>query len=107
MCSTPVTFGGGTAMEKFSVAVPSGSGWKMPLSSHRFITRGSTSWGSKRVRDSSSDTSSRVYASVGRRRRPDPGPRKRGRTRLPGPDDDLLVHRDRVQIAEELVRAGL
>src|SRR3954471_16661364 len=90
MCSTPVTLGGGTASEKFSSAVPSGSGWKMPLSSQRAITRGSTSWGSKRVRDSSSDN-------AGESR---PG------SRLSGPDHDLLLHRDRVQVAEELVGPG-
>ena len=50
MCSTPVTFGGGTAIEKFSCAVPSGSAWKIPDSSQRAMMRGSTSAGSKRVR---------------------------------------------------------
>ena len=46
MCRTPVTFGGGTAIEKFSAASPSGSGWKMPDSSQRANTRASTSAGS-------------------------------------------------------------
>ncbi len=46
MCSTPVTFGGGTAIEKFSLGVPVGSGWKMPASSQRANTRASTSAGS-------------------------------------------------------------
>src|SRR3954451_4776305 len=50
MCSAPVTFGGGIAMEKFSSAVPSGSGWKSPESSQRCTMRGSTSEGSKRLR---------------------------------------------------------
>ena len=45
MCSTPVTFGGGTAIEKLSSAVPSGSGWKTPALSQRSNTRGSTSPG--------------------------------------------------------------
>ena len=35
MCSAPVTFGGGIAIEKFSSASPSGSGWKSPESSQR------------------------------------------------------------------------
>ena len=30
MCSAPVTFGGGIAIEKFSSGVPVGSGWKSP-----------------------------------------------------------------------------
>ena len=46
MCSAPVTFGGGTAIEKFSSGVPSGSGWLMPDSSHRCAIRGSASAGS-------------------------------------------------------------
>ncbi len=46
MCSEPVTFGGGTAIEKFSAASPSGSGWKMPASIQRANTRDSTSAGS-------------------------------------------------------------
>ena len=50
MCRAPVTLGGGIAIEKFSSAVPSGSGWKRPLSSHARMMRGSTSEGSKRVR---------------------------------------------------------
>ena len=50
MCSTPVTLGGGTAMEKFSCGVPAGSGWNRPESSQRRMMRGSTSAGSKRVR---------------------------------------------------------
>src|SRR3954468_18108408 len=50
MCSAPVTFGGGTAMEKFSAEVPSGSGWNRPDSSQRATMRGSTSEGSKRLR---------------------------------------------------------
>jgi hypothetical protein len=45
MCSAPVTFGGGTAIEKFSDASPSGSGLKMPESSQRANTRSSTSVG--------------------------------------------------------------
>ena len=43
MCSAPVTLGGGTAMEKFSAASPSGSGLKTPASSQRANTRDSTS----------------------------------------------------------------
>ena len=43
MCSAPVTFGGGTAIEKFSSALPSGSGLKMPACSQRSNTRASTS----------------------------------------------------------------
>ena len=35
MCSAPVTFGGGMAIEKFSAGVPSGSGWCSPDSSQR------------------------------------------------------------------------
>ncbi len=50
MCSAPVTFGGGIAMEKFSAGVPSGSGWCRPEESQRSTIRGSTSDGSKRVR---------------------------------------------------------
>jgi hypothetical protein len=46
MCRFPVTFGGGTAIEKFSSGVPSGFGWKMPASSQRTKTRASTSDGS-------------------------------------------------------------
>ena len=46
MCSEPVTFGGGTAIEKFSAASPSGSGLKMPASIQRANTRDSTSAGS-------------------------------------------------------------
>src|SRR3954471_23102955 len=88
MCSAPVTFGGGPAIEKFSSAVPSGSGEKIPLSSPPAITRGWTSAGSKRVRDSSSDTSVRVYA------------------RLSRADHHFLLHRHRVQVAEELVGPG-
>ena len=34
MWSSPVTFGGGIAIEKFSSGVPVASGWKMPASSH-------------------------------------------------------------------------
>ncbi len=45
MCSEPVTFGGGIAIEKLSAASPSGSGWKMPASSQRANTRPSTSSG--------------------------------------------------------------
>src|SRR3954462_13783772 len=50
MCSAPVTFGGGIAIEKFSSDVPSGSGWNSPDSSQRCKMRGSTSEGSKRLR---------------------------------------------------------
>ena len=46
MCSAPVTFGGGIEIEKFSSAVPSGSGWKSPEASQRAKTRGSVSAGS-------------------------------------------------------------
>ena len=46
MCSTPVTFGGGIATEKFSSAVPSASGWKYPPSIHSAKIRPSTSDGS-------------------------------------------------------------
>ncbi len=45
MCRTPVTFGGGTAIEKFSSASPAGSARKMPASSQRANTRCSTSAG--------------------------------------------------------------
>ncbi len=41
MCRAPVTFGGGIAIEKFSLASPSGSGWKRPDASQRSNTRGS------------------------------------------------------------------
>ncbi len=51
MCRAPVTFGGGTAIEKFSSGVPAGSGWCRPASSQRWTIRGSTSDGSKRVLD--------------------------------------------------------
>ncbi len=44
--STPVTFGGGIATEKFSSAVPVASGWKYPPSIHSANTRASTSEGS-------------------------------------------------------------
>src|SRR3954447_26498285 len=50
MCSAPVTFGGGIAIEKFSSAVPAGSGWNRPEASQRSTMRGSTSRGSKRLR---------------------------------------------------------
>src|ERR1700712_1164009 len=50
MCSAPVTFGGGIAIEKFSAGEPSDSGWKIPDSSQRATMRGSTSEGSKRLR---------------------------------------------------------
>ena len=43
MCSAPVTFGGGIAIEKFSSGVPVGSGWKSPDASQRSNTRGSAS----------------------------------------------------------------
>ena len=46
MCSAPVTFGGGIAIEKFSCGEPSGSGWKRPDCSQRSNTRGSASEGS-------------------------------------------------------------
>ena len=46
MCSAPVTLGGGTAIEKFSAASPSGSGLNTPASSQRANTRDSTSAGS-------------------------------------------------------------
>ena len=46
MCSAPVTFGGGIAIEKFSSGEPSGSGWKSPDCSQRSNTRGSASAGS-------------------------------------------------------------
>ena len=45
MCSAPVTFGGGIAIEKFSSALPSGSGLKMPDSFQRANTPPSTSAG--------------------------------------------------------------
>ena len=45
MCSAPVTLGGGTAIEKFSPAVPSGSGLNTPACSQRSNTRDSTSSG--------------------------------------------------------------
>src|SRR3954465_11659771 len=50
MWSTPVTFGGGTAIEKFSSGVPPGSGWCRPEAIRRSTVRGSPSAGSKRVR---------------------------------------------------------
>ena len=46
MCSAPVTFGGGIAIEKFSSGDPSGSGCKRPEASQRSNTRGSASPGS-------------------------------------------------------------
>ena len=46
MCSTPVTFGGGIAIEKFSSGLPAGSGWKTPEASQRSKMRGSASAGS-------------------------------------------------------------
>ena len=46
MCSEPVTFGGGTAIEKFSLASPAGSGWNIWASRQRANTRVSTSPGS-------------------------------------------------------------
>ncbi len=46
MCSDPVTFGGGIAIEKFSSALPSGSGVKYPASSQPEKSRDSTSPGS-------------------------------------------------------------
>ena len=46
MCSEPVTFGGGTAIEKFSLASPAGSGWNIWASRQRANTRDSTSPGS-------------------------------------------------------------
>jgi hypothetical protein len=50
MCSAPVTFGGGTAIEKLSSAVPAASGWNSPDSSQRAKMRASASAGSQRVR---------------------------------------------------------
>src|SRR3954462_9895602 len=50
MCSAPVTFGGGIAIENVSAGEPSGSGWNSPESSQRCTMRGSTSEGSKRLR---------------------------------------------------------
>ena len=50
MCRAPVTFGGGTAIEKFSSAVPAASGWNRPDSSQREKIRASASAGSQRVR---------------------------------------------------------
>ena len=51
MCSAPVTFGGGIAIEKFSSGVPSGSGWcRARRRASAATIRGSTSAGSKRVR---------------------------------------------------------
>ena len=49
MCSAPVTFGGGIAIEKFSSGVPSGGGSKAPLSRQREKIRASASPGSQRV----------------------------------------------------------
>ena len=46
MCSAPVTFGGGIAIEKFSSGVPSGLPGKMPAASQRSMIRGSASEGS-------------------------------------------------------------
>ena len=46
MCSSPVTLGGGTAMEKFAAASPTGSGLNAPASSQRCHTRASVSAGS-------------------------------------------------------------
>ena len=45
MCSAPVTFGGGTAIEKFWAASPSASGLNTPACSQRSNTRDSTSAG--------------------------------------------------------------
>ena len=45
MWSAPVTFGGGIAIEKFSDASPSGSGWNTPDCSQRSKMRPSTSAG--------------------------------------------------------------
>ena len=46
MCSAPVTFGGGIAIEKFSSGVPSASGVNQPPSIQLAKTRPSTSAGS-------------------------------------------------------------
>jgi hypothetical protein len=46
MCSAPVTFGGGIAIEKFSSALPAASGWTRPDSSQRARIRGSAAAGS-------------------------------------------------------------
>ncbi len=46
MCNAPVTLGGGTAMDTFSWADPTGSGWNRPDSSQRARMRGSASEGS-------------------------------------------------------------
>src|SRR5215204_3894929 len=67
MCSAPVTLGGGTAMEKFSSGVPSGSGWNRPDSNQRRMMRGSTSAGSKRVRSSRPDIRRLSLRSLGNR----------------------------------------
>ena len=49
MCSAPVTFGGGIAIEKLVSGVPSGGGSKAPLASQAAKIRASASPGSQRV----------------------------------------------------------
>ena len=64
MCSAPVTFGGGIAIEKLSSGDPSAGGLNQPPSIQRSKTRPSTAPGSQRV------VSSRAFlrsASKGRR----------------------------------------
>src|SRR3954454_6351712 len=73
MCSAPVTLGGGIAIEKFSAAVPSGSGWKSRESSQRCTMRGSTSEGSKRLRSFRLDMEGSQCMDE---RRPGPAPRE-------------------------------
>ena len=69
MCSAPVTFGGGIAIEKFSSALPAASGCTRPDSSQRARIRGSTSAGSNRVRACRSPVD-KTDQSMERQRRP-------------------------------------
>ena len=84
MCSAPVTFGGGIAIEKFSSGLPSAGGSKAPLPSHASKTRLSAPAGSQRVvassisRRASSIEAASVVALSGARS----GPRRVGSGRF-------------------------
>src|SRR4051794_27955822 len=98
MCRAPVTLGGGIAIEKFSSAVPSGSGCTSPLSSHRRTMRGSTSEGSKRVRSCRLGMGTGVYGAT-------PGPSEARPAASPPRDrPDAAGVAAHLQAAQQLAR---